>query len=397
MRGKGVNFLKFVPLLFFFAWGAWAEFVRGPYSVALGPGEVVISWQADSPQTATVLYEQASLYCGKGTSLGTGDLRESMTTESLLGHVHLCDLLPGAEYVYQVVLADGTESDLGRTITPPTDFTAFSFLVYGDTRTHYDRHALVTARMAEEEAAFVVHTGDLVEFPVQGEWDSFFLSGKKLFLRMPFYPVLGNHERNHQSYYDLFVLPEGGGRENAQWWAIFWGDVLLVGLDSNTPYLKLTGLKEQTAWLEGVLSQEARYKFVFLHHPLWSSDVNYSGDEGLAALWHPLFLEYGVTAVFAGHAHSYEHIVRDGVHYIVTGGGGAPPYPLSEERVEGSVFGVDFVLHYVRVQVGDEVTVEMLPVAEVQGREVAPLSIPPMERFVISPKQAGSLSHEGQG
>jgi predicted phosphodiesterase len=385
---------KFVPvLLVLFSWEAWAGFVRGPYSVALGPGEVVICWQADSPKTATVLYEQARglSYYGKGPSLGTDALWESTTTPTLLGQVRLVDLLPGVEYVYQVVLADGEKSDLGRTVTPPADATAFSFLVYGDTRTHYDRHALVTARMAEEEAAFVVHTGDLVEFPTTEEWDSFFLSGEKLFLRMPFYPVLGNHERNHRSYYDLFVLPPGGGRENEQWWAIFWGDVLLVGLDSNTPYLKLTGLQAETAWLEGVLSQEARYKFVFLHHPLWSSDVNYQGDEGLAALWHPLFLRYGVTAVFMGHAHNYEHIVRDGVDYIVTGGGGAPLSPLSPERVEGSVFGVDFVLHYVRVQVGeDEVTVEMVPVAEVRDTEVtSPAS--PMERFVIVAEQARSL------
>jgi hypothetical protein len=202
---------------------------------------------------------------------------------------------------------------------------------------------------------------------------------------------LGNHERNHRSYYELFVLPQGGGREEEQWWSIRWGDVLLIGLDSNLAYLKFTGLREETDWLKSVLAQEARYKFVFFHHPLWSSDAYYGGDEGLAALWHPLLLEYGVTAVFTGHAHNYEHIIRDGVHYIVTGGGGAPLSPLFSDRTPGSVLGVDFVLHYVRVLVDeDEVWVEMVPVAAV-GADGTINVLPdvPWERFPLSQQDEG--------
>ncbi|MGB9587887.1 MAG: hypothetical protein ACPL7O_06860, partial [Armatimonadota bacterium] len=36
--------------------------------------------------------------------------------------------------------------------------------------------------------------------------------------------------------------------------------------------------------------------------------------------------KYGITAIFSGHDHTYERSLRDGVHYIVTGGGGAPTY-----------------------------------------------------------------------
>jgi predicted phosphodiesterase len=37
----------------------------------------------------------------------------------------------------------------------------------------------------------------------------------------------------------------------------------------------------------------------------------------------PLFEEYHVDIVFSGHDHDYERSVKNGIYYIVTGGGGA--------------------------------------------------------------------------
>ena len=143
-------------------------------------------------------------------------------------------------------------------------------------------------------------------------------------------------------------------------------------------------------WLKELLSQEARYKFVFFHHPLFSSDPYYGGNESLAKLWHRVFLEAGVTAVFCGHCHNYEHLVRDGLHYFVTGGGGAPLSPLSDTRSEGSVLGIENVLHYLRVSVSEgKVVVEMVPVAEVQAGEVTVLSGAPMETTELSKAACG--------
>jgi acid phosphatase type 7 len=35
-----------------------------------------------------------------------------------------------------------------------------------------------------------------------------------------------------------------------------------------------------------------------------------------------------VTAGFFGHDHNYQHYLKDGVHYFITGGGGAPLYDV---------------------------------------------------------------------
>ncbi|MCD5408474.1 metallophosphoesterase family protein [Candidatus Bipolaricaulota bacterium] len=302
-----------------------------------------------------------------------------------LGRATLAGLTPGTRYAYRVRLGQAVSPVCYFTV-PPEEFRPFTFLVYGDSRTNYDLHALVAERMAEETAEFVVHTGDLIESPTQREWREFFSTGSPLFRAMSFLCIIGNHERNSRTYYELFSLPAGGGRAGEQWWSLNWGEVLLVGLDSNLQYLKLTGLREETDWLREVLAQDARYKFVFFHHPLYSSDAHYGGNESLGTIWAPIFQEAGVTAVFVGHCHNYEHVIKDGVQYFITGGGGAPLYPLSEERIEGSVLGIEDTLHYLRVTVAEDgARVEMIPVARVEGGQVIPLPPEPMETVELAP------------
>ena len=44
-------------------------------------------------------------------------------------------------------------------------------------------------------------------------------------------------------------------------------------------------------------------------------------------------MKYHPRAVFCGHDHLYFRTTRDGVTYIVTGGGGAPPYHPENARI----------------------------------------------------------------
>lgn len=331
----------------------------GPWATAVGPTEVVISWKAAEPHTAAIQYAVVD-------SLQSENWRTlAVEAPATFHQVRIPSLNPGTRYTYSILLSLGEQSPPAFVTTPPEEPQPVVFLVYGDTQKNHDRHRLVAERMSGEEAAFAVHLGDLVESPVSGDWRGFFEAGASLFRAMGFYSVWGNHERNDASAYDLFARPPGGGKEGEQWWQLRWGEVLLVGLDSNLPFLKFTGLRDQTEWVAKALAQQARFKFVFFHHPLFSSDTYYyPGDEGLAKLWHPIFLKHGVTAVFSGHSHTYEHLVRDGLHYFVSGGGGGPLYTLSPRRVEGSVFGVESVLHYLRVEVSAQgVRVSMIPVA----------------------------------
>ena len=44
----------------------------------------------------------------------------------------------------------------------------------------------------------------------------------------------------------------------------------------------------------------------------------------------PMFEKYHVSAAFFGHDHNYQHYLKNGIHYVVTGGGGAPLYDVDK-------------------------------------------------------------------
>jgi predicted phosphodiesterase len=101
------------------------------------------------------------------------------------------------------------------------------------------------------------------------------------------------------------------------------GNVDLFILDSNR-------IRDgQTAWLAEALTEStARWKIVSLHHPAFTCG-GYRSHPGVVARWVPLFEEHGVDLVLSGHDHNYQRFgARNGVRYIVHGGGGPTLYPI---------------------------------------------------------------------
>jgi Calcineurin-like phosphoesterase len=87
----------------------------------------------------------------------------------------------------------------------------------------------------------------------------------------------------------------------------------------------------QLAWFEKSLeNSKARWKVVFLHHPLYSSAKRHgldSGDEdqmfNVRELIEPILIKYKVNLVLNGHDHVYEHPQpQAGIHYFISGTGG---------------------------------------------------------------------------
>ena len=63
----------------------------------------------------------------------------------------------------------------------------------------------------------------------------------------------------------------------------------------------------------------------------------------------PLFEQYGVDVVFNGHRHNYERNKVNGVTYVVTGGGGAPLYPMLEQEPTQVAFALAY--HFVLLEI----------------------------------------------
>ena len=87
------------------------------------------------------------------------------------------------------------------------------------------------------------------------------------------------------------------------------------------------------------ISQTADFRFVIGHHPPITAVGRRQSDNAYMTALIPMFEKYKLTAGFFGHDHNYQHFLQNGIHYYITGGGGAPLYPVdnaaSRDHAEG--------------------------------------------------------------
>lgn len=146
-------------------------------------------------------------------------------------------------------------------------------------------------------------------------------------LGIPFYISLGNHDWGEPSgplaeY--IYARTSPSFRLPAFYYSFTAGPAQFFAINTN----ELT--ERQLAWLRDELSRStAKWKFVYGHFPVYEQ-TNYTVEPQQAKVL-PILREYGVDAYFAGHHHSMQHWVVDGIDYIVAGSGGAPNYSLDEE------------------------------------------------------------------
>jgi hypothetical protein len=151
-------------------------------------------------------------------------------------------------------------------------------------------------------------------FPYSGSFGS-------IATRNRFFPTLGNHDWETPGaapYLAYFTLPG-----NERYYDFVQAPVHFFALDSdpNEPDGITVG-SAQALWLQNRLASTTQpYRFVYLHHAPWSSGQNGSHP----ALQWP-YAAWGASAVIAGHDHTYERIMRDGLPYFVNGAGGYALY-----------------------------------------------------------------------
>ena len=90
--------------------------------------------------------------------------------------------------------------------------------------------------------------------------------------------------------------------------------------------------QRQTRWLEEDLAgaQKADFRFVVAHHAPFTAVERRQGDNPHMTALTGMFEKYHVTAGLFGHDHNYQHYLKNGVHYVVSGGGGAPLYDVNK-------------------------------------------------------------------
>jgi 3',5'-cyclic AMP phosphodiesterase CpdA len=252
------------------------------------------------------------------------------------------------------------------------------FVVYGDMRftttgeTELSnpgaRQALV-ARVALEHPDALFLTGDV---PLHGgnqddyrEFAQETAVWRAESLRV--FPVLGNHEFQQCAEPECLehwwqTFPQLQGR---RWYGVSLGSQLqFFALDSDASLM--TG-SEQARWLGqqlDALPDRVRFVLFLLHHPPLTdaSRGARTNEEALAAMLAAAAAHSRVRfIVCAAHVHNYERFERDGIVFLVSGGGGAKPVPLTRSAV-ARYRGDEFPnFHYLRFELtGTELHGEMV-------------------------------------
>jgi len=194
------------------------------------------------------------------------------------------------------------------------------FAVMGDTGTGGKPQYEVARQLAEWRTRFpfefVLMMGDnLYGGQAPGDYRSKFETPYKPLLDagVKFYASLGNHDDANQRFYKNFNM---GGKRYYTFTPK--PGVRFFALNSN--YMD----REQLAWLQTELrSSGGDWKICFFHHPLYSSGARHGSDVELRAVLEPVFVQFGVSAVFAGHDHFYERLKpQQGIYYFISGAGG---------------------------------------------------------------------------
>lgn len=198
---------------------------------------------------------------------------------------------------------------------------AYSFVVFGDNQGNYQVLNDLLAKVKQEKGLnFIVQTGDFVPY---GE-EAHYLKYRKIMadVGLPYYQVMGNHD-----------AVAGGWRNFTKYFGPFYysfdyeGDRFIILNNA----LNNSFNSEQFDWLKAELAKGvARHTFVFMHKPVFDPSELYKSHvmSGRAVTEEliRLFIKYKVSYVCAGHIHGYARAERDGVTYIVSGGGGGPLY-----------------------------------------------------------------------
>jgi hypothetical protein len=275
-------------------------------------------------------------------------------------------------YFYKLKSDASNEREvLNFTTLPSRSANSLKFLIFGDSRSQREQRSEVVNKIIENfsDIQFSVHTGDIVnDGRIQTEWNEYFEDAELLTKKIPSYYIEGNHEYNDGYMYDNIPLPTNG--INSYYYNFSIGSINFIGLNTHRdPSI-------QTIWLETALNNSYNddntlWNVVYMHEPIFNSMSARSDRSDLISKWCPLFEEYNIDLVFAGHNHYYERSYpmnrlkqfddtssfsfKNPLNpmYIITGGAGAPLYSRDTNPSYAPFYNNEYHFIVVEVNVDD--------------------------------------------
>ena len=213
-------------------------------------------------------------------------------------------------------------------------------------------------------------------------------------------PATGNHEikgdhdagiRNYLANFPSIA--------NHRYYSALLGSVEIISLDCT---LSSAPSSPQGRWFAAQLNHvppQVEFLFILYHMP-WMADrqsqifvgIPIPQALGLRAIFEAhLDRIHARVVVFNGHIHNYERFVRRGVAYVISGGGGAEPYPLlfrgHADLYQDSGFPV---YHYLTLDIGNHQLHAVM--WKVKSPDAPVLTVEQKDEFTITAASPDSAS-----
>jgi hypothetical protein len=348
-----------------------ANFNRGPFIQNASTNSIQVIWRTPVASDSTVEY---GFTPALGQSLSTGN----PVTEHA---VTLTNLAPGTRYYYRVRSSASERTAVSplasfRTLQMSGDLT---FAVLGDSGVGGVPQYQIARLIREAVPDLVMHVGDII-YPgfTTGYVDSRCLSVYGPHMRStPYFFTFGNHDlysdpgtNGDKPFLEAFYLPTNSVTGTEHYYSFDHGDAHFTVLFipylaqfAQYPQYRMEVGSPQYNWMTNDLARSTKaWKFLFCHmpprtsgpHRFDNSDPNGIYDRLEVQQWlFPPAKQYGVQMIFSGHDHEFERFTpTNGIHSIVTGGGGVFLYYLSERDASSAQFWVRH--NFAKVTIGGE-------------------------------------------
>ena len=314
-----------------------------PYSMSPTTSSVKVLWQMAEETKAT----SAIVWYGTDKD----HLKDSIVTDSGWmvegeGYMHIVDitgLQANTRYYYQVGDAKRRCEKVSSTMTAPEAGTAYRIFTLSDIHGNSCKNwSNMQDFICALEPNIAIFNGDHVsDVGADRLWNGYFFTPGEQFLSCtPFMSSAGNHEtgvpstKRWSSCYDYFWQFSHGESEDSitdprgeAYFSFPYGnaDMVVINIngDASSPAF-LPGSK-QYEWLDETLNTStAPWIFIFGHVGIYTSGYHgqWSAEPKQVA---PLLEKYASAGkriiYFCGDDHSFEHLYKDGVHYVRPGCG----------------------------------------------------------------------------
>jgi len=304
-------------------------FSQTPYNIVMNmpqdpKTQMAFNWFTTSNTTG----EQVEVSIGTGTFISFKTVTVSGATPQNIHKAVVTGLTPNTTYSFRVGKS-GSWSNIGRFTTAKANKEVFTFIYTTDSQAS-DIGQFNTAQITTHAAFakfpnvnFWLQCGDIVNNgadPLNFEWNKFFETQQDLFLKIPFAPVVGNHDHgynftvnnNFRRHFNTeiplnFLTTDPHGST----YTFIYGDAQFFAINSEL-YDKSVYITALSNWMrtEANAHPEIKWRIVYFHKNIYTGGMWM--DDGEVTTWRnamaPLFDELNIDIAFQGHDHIYEVI-----------------------------------------------------------------------------------------